>query len=487
MTKDVVKSLYTDGKINSYMAERLMNALDYGVTDDLIADAVDDAQSASDAGVSSDDDYNVYFFIKTCIPDMLKDTFGINPQDCDQKDLCSYIMSHKADDGFNAKNLTDYRVLIHQWLCDALDKRAHPNISGKQDREPERDIDKWVSTLKEIYASVHSQKMSRDKAFDHFTSGWDVDEKQQFNNWMRYYESGTTEKYNVKNASNKLFVKEALMPEAWMSPQDRANQPANMTTYKPPEKSEKELRVERAALLKTQMKSRLRALRKLLDTFNDASPSQDLDAAYNEMNMLDRSISRLNVYASMQDVLIRSANKMKKIGFDEGAAFLIAIAEEDPAGAADVLPAPMSPEPDLEAGSRPQVNITMIINRLEGVSKQLKSRDTIRELASIDILLNEIGIASHFPELTDAQAKLIEAFGYASNKIESIVAKLRGSGASAPSPVMKKAPPQPKQPKQETPPQAPKLPVAPKQDLVNTQELHTKPMGEVQQELPTKG
>jgi len=484
MNKNVIKSLYADGKINSYMAERLMSALDYGVTADLIQDAVDDAQYASDVGVSSDDDYNIYFFVKTCVPDMLKDTFGIVPQDCDQKDLCSYIMEHKDDENFNLKNLTDYRLLIHQWLCDSLEKKAYPNISGKIDREPQRDLDKWVAALKEIYASLHKNKMNREEALDHFTRGWDVDEKLQFNNWMKYYESGVTEKYNVKNASNKLFVKEALMPEAWMNPQDRSNQ-VNMSTYRPPEKSQRDISIEQASMFKAQMKSRLRALRRLVDKYNDILPHQDLDCVYKEMSELDRCIGKLNAFASIQDVVIRSANRIQKMGFVKEADFLRSAAEEKPPSVADVLPTPPTPEPDLETGSRPHINITMIISRLEGVSKLLKSRDTIRELASIDILLNEMGIASHFPELTDAQAKLIEAFGYASNKIESIVAKLRGSGASAPSPVMKK-----QMPAQITPPiekpKEPDLPIAPKQDIVNTQELHTKPMGEVQQKLPTK-
>ena len=51
----------------------------------------------------------------------------------------------------------------------------------------------------------------------------------------------------------------------------------------------------------------------------------------------------------------------------------------------------------------------------------------IRELATIDILLNELGLASYFTELTDAQSHLIEAFGYASNKVESAISKLRGT------------------------------------------------------------
>jgi hypothetical protein len=399
---------------------------------------------------------------------MLKDTFGLDPKQCDQKSLCSYIIDHKNNKDYNLKNLVDHRLLVHKWLCEQLDKRAYPNISGKQNKEETNDIEKWVDTLKNIYASIHKKEMDRNMALNHFTADWDNDEKQKFSNWMRYYESGTTEKYNVKNASTNL-LKEGFhgVPQSWMTPADRAGD-INMTTQRPVQKSEREMNIERASMIKTQIHSRLRALRNLVDKYNSALPHQNLDAVYNEMNTLDRSIARLNVKASMQDVLIRSANRMRKIGFNEGAEFLIKVAAEP--SIVQNLPAPISPHPNLTPGSKPQIHINTVINRLEGVSKLLKSRDTIRELASIDILLNELGIASHFPELTDGQAKLIESFGYASNKIESVIAKLRGSGASRPSPAQSGT--------------VSKAPIAPKTEKVNTEEIHTKPVGKVQRELP---
>lgn len=465
---DKIIDAYRNGRINSYMAERLMKATEFGVGDKLAEDMIQDAQDASDHGVASDGDYNLYFFTRTCLPDMLKDTFGLDPKHCDQKSLCSYILDHKSDKNYNLKNLVDHRLLIHKWLCEQLDKRAYPNISGKQNKETEYDIGKWVDTLKEIYASIHKKEMDRDAALNHFTATWDNDERQKFSNWMRYYESGTTEKYNVKNASTNL-LKEGFsgIPQAWINPADRTGD-VNMTTHKPVQKTDREVRQERASVFKQQIQSRLRALRRLVDKYNEALPHQNLDAIYNEMNTLDRSIGRLNVLASLEDVLVRSANRMQKLGFNEGAEFLHKIAVEPPI--VQNLPTPISPQPNLTPGSKPQVHINTIINRLEGVSKLLKSRDTIRELASIDILLNELGIASHFPELTDGQAKLIESFGYASNKIESVVAKLRGSGSSRPSPAQTGT--------------VSKPPVAPKTEKVDTEELRAKPVGEVQRELP---
>lgn len=479
MTKNQkIVEAYENGMINSYMLEKLTKASSFGVNSSLMNDIVDDAINASALGVSSDNEYNMYFFTKKCLPDMLKDTFGISPDSCDQRSIQAFILNHKDDKNYDLKNLVDHRLLIHKWFCNnQIEKKAHPNIGGKTNADTAYDVDKWVDTLKQIYSSVHSNVMDRDSALNHFTTDWDSDERQKFSNWVKYYEAGNTNKYNIKNAS--IIVKEGFsgIPQSWVNPADR-NTAMEMSTYKPVQKSDKELKQERALELKRQVQSRVRALRKLVDKYNEALPHQDLTPIYDEVHSLERSISKLNVFASIEDVLFRSANRMRKMGFVDGADILTKVADGQ---LVDNLPTPISPEPNLVPGSKPQVHINMIIHRLEGVSKVLKSRDTIRELASIDILLNELGIASHFPELTDAQAKLIESFGYASNKIESIVAKLRGSGSARPSPAQSRA----------VPKAAPigtgtisTPPIAPKSEKVNTEELKSKPIAEVQKTLP---
>jgi hypothetical protein len=233
------------------------------------------------------------------------------------------------------------------------------------------------------------------------------------------------------------------------------------------------------------MKSRLRSLRRLLDKFNDVMSAHELDSVYDEINALEKSISRLNVYATMEDCVIRTANKFKAIGFDEGADFLTKVAEGE--DVVESLPAPVeTPQPDLPQGGA-LVSLQTVISRLEGVSKMLKSRDAIRELASIDILLNELGLASYFPELTDAQAKLIESFGYASNKIESIVAKLRGTSKTPSMPAGPKTPPMPKAPEAPMPMPGVEMPAAkPKPEPIRTEEVAEKPVGTVERKLPTE-
>lgn len=485
MTNKIVQA-FKEGIINDYMKNRLQDATSKGMNDALIDELVSDAQYASDLGVGSDEDYNVYFFIMRFADDILDDTFGMKVDSSKKKDLCHFMMNHKHEGEYKLDNLTDYRLLVHKWLCDSLSKKAYPNISGKEDRELIYDVDKWIGALKSIYASLHTKQFDKQEAIDRFTLDWDSEEKQKFINWMRYYEDGTTEKYNVKTAK---FIKQAFepafsMPESWVQRDDRANDKMYMSTRQQKrEKTKREEELHKAQQFKGKMKARLRSFKRLVEKYNDILPKHDLDNVYDELYKLEKSVVKLDVYASLQDCVVRSANRMNKFGFDEGAEFLHKLAVEPVAGEdiMNALPEAGSKEPDLPAQGPQMANTQTVINRLEAISKALKSRDMIRELASIDILLNEMGMASYFPELTDAQAKMIESFGYASNKVENIIAKLRGSGTSKPKETTPSPAPMPAP--AATPAPAPAPPAAKPMD---TGELMNKPVGEIKEKLPTE-
>lgn len=476
-----IEDAKVSGKINDYMAEKLKKASEFGMTEQLLNDALEDAMDASSMGIDNDKDYGIRFYIVNLSDGILNDTFSKTIEPDRKEDLCRYALQVAKDEDFACDNLTDYRVLIHKWLCDKHDKKAYPNIQGKFEHELVYDTDKWTAAAREIYTLWKQKKLGKAVAINMITSEWDSDELFKFLNWLRYYESGNAEKYNVKTALKKEAIDftDLNLPQHMLDPATRSNQRPPTVNERVQQKTQQEEKIEQATMYKKQMKSRLRALWRLLDKYNDLLPASSVSDVMDELYRLDKSISMLNVYASMQDRTILAANRMSKFGFERGAEFLKKVAEEppeampeDPAPEAGSnqevvrsIPEPVtSPNPEV-ANPEALVNVQTIISRLEGVGKKLKSRDTIRELASIDILLNELGMSSYFPEITDAQSKLIEAYGYASNKIESIAAKLRGSGTTG----------------AKKPAQAPE---APKQQL-DANELRSKPVGNVEKQLPT--
>lgn len=484
-----IMSAYKAGEINSYMAERLMKATEFGMTDQLLDDAMDDAKKSSDFGVESDRDHNLKFFILHFSDDMLDDTFGIKLEPDDKDEMCRYMLNFKDDDKYNFKDLTDFRVLMHKWLSRKHNKKAYPNTMGRTERDPVYDRIKWANTIKIIYSLVKEKNIDKESAIKFSTLDWDSDEIYKFTNWLRYYESGNTEKYNVKTADIQKDALDINLPSYLLDPNTRSNKlPSQLQPLEEQEqqKTRKEEMLDQAKKYRFKMKSRLLSLKRLVNKYNDVLPHQDIALILDEMHALEKSFSKLNIYASMQDCTVRAANRIRKIGFSEAADFLIKCAQET---LLESLPEATTDKPG-EAPGKPAVNVNAIVDRLEGVSKKLKSRDTIRELASIDILLNEMGMASYFPEITDAQAKLIEAYGYSSNKIESIVAKLRGTGGNIETkPSVQKNTTAPEIQPMLPPTEElvlPPPPAKPTEEPINTDELRSKPVGEVKKTLPTR-
>ena len=456
------------------------------MTDYLVDHALCDAEEASKAGIDSDNSYNLRFFVMNIADDMLDDTFGTMVGPEEKEHLCHYILNNK-DDRYKLNNLTDFRFLMHKWMCDKHSKKAYPNTFGKDNKETVYDRYKWVTTIKAVYSLLKEKGISKDAAIEIATVDWTTDERFKFTNWLKYYESGITEKYNVKTAKIKkdafdpVDLDELGLPAHMLDPETRSNNVNNrpQSSYKlRKEKNKREDDLQRAKHFKIKMKSRLRSLRKLLDRYNDILPHQSIENIQDEMYTLDKSVSKLNIYSSLEDCTIRSANRIRKMGFDEGADLLCKFAK-DPLAATDPindtgavvesLPPAESPQP-----STPNVDLSMVIQRLEGLTKLLKSRDLIRDMASVDILLNELGLASYFPELGDSQSKLIEAYSYASNRVESIVSKLRGTGKSISKPAK--------------PAETAELPEPAQKPIQNQKidkrELESKPVGPMKKELP---
>lgn len=471
-----VLDAYNNKRINDYMRDRLLNAIDDESDEQLVDDAILDAEDASNMDVKSDQDYAIRFYIIRLGDDLLQDTFDYKMSDDEIESLVRYAISN-ADEKYT-KDLVGLRILLYKWLCDKNKKVAHPNVGGMDHREPTYDINKWTITAKNMYMLMKSKKMDRNDALKYMTQDWDSDEKFKFDNWLRYYESNNTEKYDVKTASTK---KEALLPSDMFNTDTmRSNvSPALMSAYKQKEDEEQRKREKQELILRTkkQMKSRLKSLWNLVHRFNDLLPKSSVDQVLNLIHYLDVSINKLQTEASIRDCMVRTAHQIKKAGFDEGADLLVKIADEPLAEKAIESVDTPTKVP------RPDIQLSTIIDRLELLSKMLKSRDMIRSLASVDILLNELGFGSMFPELGDTQSKLNDAFSYASNKVEGVISKLRGTGQ-----VIKplqvgdgiKAPSTPK-PEQI---QAPMPAAKPTTEKMDTGELKETPVGKIQTELP---
>jgi hypothetical protein len=109
-----------------------------------------------------------------------------------------------------------------------------------------------------------------------------------------------------------------------------------------------------------------------------------------------------------------------------------------PAGAGEELPPPMEPPPLPPPGPEPEAPKDMkenpfagstvqdVLELLEPMVQRLKAREEFRELSKVDMMLDSLDIASHFPELTEAVSHMLETNNYVVTRLDKMVSKLKG-------------------------------------------------------------
>jgi len=77
------------------------------------------------------------------------------------------------------------------------------------------------------------------------------------------------------------------------------------------------------------------------------------------------------------------------------------------------------------------ISIKDAISRLEILVGIYKQREVPRQLAILDIMMDQLGLSSFFPQLGEAQSKALESTQYISTRLEDVLSKLQGSVQSA--------------------------------------------------------
>jgi hypothetical protein len=328
------------------------------------------------------------------------------------------------------------------------------------------------------------------------TSKWEENERINFCRWMRYYQEGNHNKYTVKTAQffqNKQ--EEGKVPDL-KSVKDIFDTSA---FPKPDPASEKKKRLDDA---RRKLRGRLKSVEELVEQYRDVLPKEVSAIIRKDVYDLKEKVLGLELKASIIDSINRTSNQLNKRGFSEGAKELRKIAQEvaqdklpalegpmaipapnaeiasdtAPANTPEPLDTPSIPEPSLDKDHVrvPEVSVggerieipdfssathRDALQKLEEINKVISERNVVRALAAVDIILGQLGIASYFPQLSEAQSKLMDAFNYAGTRVAETIGQMRGGSGG---PVMQ-APTKYKN----------------KEDVVEVSEEVEKPVGEV--------
>lgn len=359
------------------------------------------------------------------------------------------------------KNLNDfYSILVYATKSvKKITKVAYPQLPliATNDFDREFDIDKWAKLVYKIYDAVISRDMSLKNAIDYYASTLDRKSQEdfKFKKWIQYHLEGDGKKYAKKeevmkkqsdfqfglNGSNFYYPETIPIPER--------------ESFSVEEKLSNEIRdAERKKELqewKKKLDGAIRRIDKLIRTIDDPTVTEEL---FNSLHNFNMTVQKAKNNITASDIVFRTANSFRKVGFDEGYNILVKTAQElenmpeenvetlEQAPPSNQQAQPETKDPiervyEAPSGARKgeyekldqDISIEDAIAKLEEVAAKLSDRRVIRLLAEFDIMLDKIGIAAMFPELAESQSKLIESYSYAMVRVTKMLGML-SSGKS---------------------------------------------------------
>jgi len=381
-------------------------------------------------------------------------------------------------DSVSLKTANDYYYLITTSLIKNADltKKAYPIGMGALSENPwiQADMEKWVSLVHKIYSAVESGDMTFHHALDYYSGTLNTrnGEDVRFKKWITYYKDGQHQKYSeedqivdIKKESDYQFGLSSNFYPGDSVPHDES------ISKKLKELEDKDAKGQMFEEWKSKLNGAIRRLDKLLRTDEHLSPEEQQDLA-EMLHAFDLQVRRVRLQSTGEDLTFQAASLFKKLGYDAGSDLLMKAAQDlgapEVPGADTGLEAPEAPAeaaPNTVPGQEPaaaggpgeaiervltsgeppvenhgavfdelaqtggQINLGEAAVKLEEVAARLADRRTIRQLAEFDIMLDKLGIASLFPELAEAQSKLIDAYSYALVRVTKMLGML-SSGKS---------------------------------------------------------
>jgi len=368
-------------------------------------------------------------------------------------------------------------------------KSAYPNTSGQRIFEiyqNQYDLMAWSELVKEIYSNFYEGKYSYPESLEKTSLKIkDPEERMKFKRWVKYYNDGNNKKYSNENGTENMKKQASFyLPmngtDSYSGDRDYGTALSSAHSF---ENSVNDARDK--AEMKTSYKTwkkkfntAWRRMDKILKESEDFVDPDKYEQISEILHKLDVQIGKVRLHSTASDLSFGAANQLQKIGFSDGANILKKFAQEtaspevvtaptsaptEPVAAPVAtdespektpeqiaaekrsqdrqnetvgeemikevapLPGPMPNEYDKVLGT--SVNIDDASKKLEQIAGMLSDRRVIRFLAEFDIMLDKIGIASMFPELSEAQSKLIDSYSYALVRVTKMLGMLSNNRA----------------------------------------------------------
>lgn len=434
-------------------------------------EAMLDAREASEFGVNTDEEYQLFNYVDMFVEDVASDVFGDKLSYDEEKSLKKFLFQSRTEFDFN--ELSSFWTATVKWLKEkSKNKYAYPNVGENGYRYVKRDNTyRWAELANEVRKAILKGKQEIE-ALAISASRLPEDERLEFKAWYRFKFSQLKNLYDVnkkikeQSEGNMKILRRANSKFGYITesenryylPDFRSVNPVEEETMSVEDFMARKQKEEAFQEARSKLVSRTFAIDKLLERYFDVLSPEDIAALEDYLNALRKKIRQLKCADTVQDVMIKAANMFERKGFKHGKDEL------------DLLLADYFNVPIVKKAVAVDTSaLSEIITKLQELSNELKGRDIVREIARLDFKLHDMNISALFPELSDAQGKLIDATAYASNKLDSVIPKMRSvmtrgevPGKPQPGAPVSEKPPAVKSPSvaPSAPPKAPSAPPA---------------------------
>lgn len=428
-------SEHNSGEINNFLYEKLLrskDAVDLGTWVEL----VDDAKLATKMGVTNESEFSLFHYVDVFVDDVARHVFGgpLVPNKSDE--LKQYMFDNRNIIDFN--NLDSFFACALKWVSETkgMDKKAYPNRGGHSSQNiMSRDLALWTKLALIIRQDI-ARGMTEITAVNGIAERLPEKDRLDFIAWFRFKHGKYNTVYDInqrilnESEGNMNFKRQAGSKFAFIH-EDAAryyipdfNSPSITKEYQaddqifesPIDLVEKERKVKDHMEARSKLVSRTFAIDRLLEKYHGILGDQAVSDIEDTLNVLRKKIRGLRLASSVKDTMIKTANTLRLKGFSVGAAVLESEAHQ-------YLNEKSNMKKVAFDGAGPEV--AKILQTLQQLSNDIKRRDMVKEIARIDLQLHDLNAYALFPELGEAQAKLIDATTYASNKLEDVIPKLR--------------------------------------------------------------
>lgn len=336
-------------KINDYFHDKLYHRLGnvpYEEHEIMINEAI----ALSSIGVSSEEDHKIIAYIRQHIRTVSEDITGLKLSSAALTKASMAVFELRDHNSIDT--IYGFYTAVEAGLKRlGFSKRSYPNHDyGILPQRP-HNLEKWMSSMREIYFRVHTGLPFK-QALDNVTSDWDKMEKNDFENWLSYYQQGTHNKYKTAQYYQEEGEGPPLIPMSHLQgklPGGKVPGMPNMDMYESNKKMEDELLLleekkkkeeeeVRKQELRNKILSRLNAAEKLVSSpksqldLNDAL-DMGVDKWLETLHSLKRVIQTAPLKSAASpilfDLIVRHGNQLSEAGFPKAGVFLTKLAQAE--------------------------------------------------------------------------------------------------------------------------------------------------------------